>query len=606
MIEFASAWAALDAAGRDAAWSTPHGWATFIESLPTENTIQAARAELRYLRFPEYFLPIVSKEHRERIRDAFIDEIGTSSGHLDDDLFSITLALQAEAGGAIDYYVEPYKQRWDAGAAPSQSVKRAWLIRGSSVKGVNITDDWRSEGFVSLAASQLPILEPPYQPASIRDAVDEGYSTLSYVKRGEKLRDIRAFLLTVSPGDIVVTTSDGALYAGVVTGEAQFVDSVGGRSNLRRAAEWVSDQEPVDYAELSAPVKARLRSSGDLTDLTDLIGDLEPLVETLTPDDSSETAMIEADQSPRILVTGDELKFLPHADPASLLVSEAWVRDVVGLLNEKRQVVLYGPPGTGKTYQAQKIAELVAPFEAIRIVQFHPSYSYEDFFEGYRPVATGDDGRMSFVLRPGPFRRIVSEAEAHPDVSYVLIIDEINRANLAKVFGELYFLLEYRDQAIDLLYADENVQSFTLPKNVFIIGTMNTADRSIAMVDSAMRRRFGFISVHPDDPEVKQLLPRWLERESRDQLPARLLDALNARIDDRDMKIGPSYFMTPASASSKGLERIWRTSIMPLLEELHFGDGVNVEERYKLSALLRSLGEGDDGDVVGESDSEDE
>lgn len=129
-------------------------------------------------------------------------------------------------------------------------------------------------------------------------------------------------------------------------------------------------------------------------------------------------------------------------------------------------------------------------------MQFHPSYSYEDFFEGYRPVPS-EDGKVGFELRPGPFRRIVEAARQDLSMPHILIIDEINRGNLAKIFGELYFLLEYRDQSIGLLYSAGEEDDFTLPGNVFLIGTMNTADRSIALVDTAMRRRFAFMPLHP-------------------------------------------------------------------------------------------------------------
>ena len=133
----------------------------------------------------------------------------------------------------------------------------------------------------------------------------------------------------------------------------------------------------------------------------------------------------------------------------------------------------------------------------MKLVQFHPAYTYEDFFEGYRPAPARPRARSASSCRPGRSASSSNRAREHPDQAFVLIIDEINRANLAKVFGELYFLLEYRDQAVDLLYSADD-EGFTLPTNLFVIGTMNTADRSIALVDAAMRRRFAFVELDPD------------------------------------------------------------------------------------------------------------
>jgi 5-methylcytosine-specific restriction protein B len=185
---------------------------------------------------------------------------------------------------------------------------------------------------------------------------------------------------------------------------------------------------------------------------------------------------------------------------------------------------------------------------------------------------------VAFTLKPGPLRRLVDAAREHREEPHVLIIDEINRGNLAKIFGELYFLLEYRGEAIDLLYSSDAEtgadQAFTLPKNLIILGTMNTADRSIALVDAAMRRRFSFVELHPSVAPTSLVLRGWLEREGLPDEAARLLDELNARIEDHDFKIGPSYLMRPSIyASAGGFERVWRTQILPLLEEHHYGDG---------------------------------
>jgi len=189
-------------------------------------------------------------------------------------------------------------------------------------------------------------------------------------------------------------------------------------------------------------------------------------------------------------------------------------------------------------------------------------------------------------------RALAAEARADRERAYILIIDEINRANLAKVFGELYFLLEYRNDAIRLQYSPQD--SFTLPPNVFLVGTMNTADRSIALVDTAMRRRFAFVEMHPEEPPVLDLLTRWLAANGKDgDERAGLLAALNAEIgaEDRDYKIGPSYLMTPDVEAEGGLDRVWEYSILPLLEEHYYGrlTRPQVRERFGLAAIRNKV-----------------
>ncbi len=143
-------------------------------------------------------------------------------------------------------------------------------------------------------------------------------------------------------------------------------------------------------------------------------------------------------------------------------------------------MILYGPPGTGKTYLAQELAEALAPEEQARsLVQFHPAYSYEDFFEGYRPVTDGDK-QITYELTRGPLAKLAEHAADNPEQQHVMVIDEINRANLPRVLGELLFLLEYRDKSIQVMHRSD--ASFNLPKNLWFIGTMNTADRSRSLM----------------------------------------------------------------------------------------------------------------------------
>ena len=197
-------------------------------------------------------------------------------------------------------------------------------------------------------------------------------------------------------------------------------------------------------------------------------------------DATSDAPTPDPDRQPRSLeALADELYF-----------DIGFLHDIERLLEEKGQVILQGPPGTGKTYVARELAECLAGSrERVRLVQFHPSYAYEDFVQGYRPSIV--DGRPGFVLKDGPLVEMAEAARKAPrDQKHFLVIDEINRGNLAKVLGELYYLLEYRDEKMRLQYSDAD---FSLPPNLYIIGTMNTADRSIALVDLALRRRFSFV-----------------------------------------------------------------------------------------------------------------
>ncbi|WP_426725288.1 McrB family protein [Curtobacterium flaccumfaciens] len=269
---------------------------------------------------------------------------------------------------------------------------------------------------------------------------------------------------------------------------------------------------------------------------------------------------------------------------ATLHLPEPWLQDTLDLIERRKQVILYGPPGTGKTFLAQALSKHVTDGTdgETTIVQFHPTYSYEDFFEGFRPVANDDSGNLAFTLRKGPLRRLADAAAANPEANYFLVIDEINRGNIAKVFGELYFLLEYRDSEISLLYSDE---PFTLPSNIFVIGTMNTADRSIAMLDAAMRRRFAFIELHPERAPVQNVLTRWAATEGLQDDRADLLTRLNAQIEDHDAKVGPSFLMRDLAET--GLQDVWRYEILPLLAEHHYGEGVDLEARYGLATLRR-------------------
>lgn len=456
-----------------------------------------------------------------------------------------------------------------------EAPQRAWFVRGNAVDGQNLVRTWLAKGTCSLRANRLRTLTPPVDRPTLAAYVEEDYADRSYNARSEKLHEFDLFLNRVNVGDLVVT-NDGGLYVGTVTGDAESLVSADGRSNLRRTVTWHNAGSPVDLETTSKSFVALARNQRDIFDVSSELAMLARVVEPGAPEPVDGEVHRLGEPTPEL--AGD------------LLIDLAWLERMVRLLRDRRQLILYGPPGTGKTFLAKTLAQSLTDDKAVKLVQFHPSYSYEDFFEGFRPT-TSTDGAMSFALRPGPFRRLVDLARDDKSTAYILIIDEINRANLAKVFGELYFLLEYRDDNIDLLYGsgDDTGGGFTLPENVYIIGTMNTADRSIALVDAAMRRRFAFLAMHPDEEPTKGLLRRWLAREELDSEVADLHDLLNERIDDADFKIGPSYFMRSSVYEPDGLELTWSTAILPLLEEHHFGEGLEVTRRYGLDALRRVL-----------------
>ena len=255
------------------------------------------------------------------------------------------------------------------------------------------------------------------------------------------------------------------------------------------------------------------------------------------------------------------------------------LKDWIDQLRRKQQLILYGPPGTGKTYLAERLAHYLANGGGFsEFVQFHASYAYEDFVQGIRPQVV--EGTLHYELAAGRFLRFCAKARQAGEKPCVLIIDEINRANLVRVFGELMYLLEYRHRPIALAGGGPE---FSIPANVYLIGTMNTADRSIALVDQAMRRRFTFVRLRPN----YQLLANYLKDKGvpSEKLVA-LLKEVNQSIGDEDCELGISFFMVADVATV--LAHIWQGEVEPYLEEVFF-DRPDQMVRFRWSKVAGRL-----------------
>jgi len=244
-----------------------------------------------------------------------------------------------------------------------------------------------------------------------------------------------------------------------------------------------------------------------------------------------------------------------------------WVRAI----HAKGQAILYGPPGTGKTFVAEKLAQHLAGGGdgEVRLVQFHPAYAYEDFIQGIRPQQAPDGNGLDYPVLSGRFLRFCREAAQRRGIC-VLIIDEINRANLARVFGELMYLLEYRQAEVPLAAGGR----FSIPANVRILGTMNTADRSIALVDHALRRRFAFLALAPNYEVLRHYHRTHATGFPVEPLIA-VLKEINLRIGDPNYHLGITFFLH-ADLRAR-IEDIWTMEIVPYLEEYFFDQADQVE-----------------------------
>ena len=397
--------------------------------------------------------------------------------------------------------------------------------------------------------------------AALKDAFDP---SLSY--RNDSLA-IWQFSREMKIGDIVFVKrgTDTIIGRGVVDSNYFYDESVEDGFKNTRKVRWINKGE---WAHPSGG-KAVLKTLTDLTTYTEYVEQLNALFET---EDDEEEMLVEE----KPLSTYTKADFLED-----VYISEDSYETLVGLLHKKKNVILTGAPGVGKTYAAKRLAYSmmgVKDPERVHLVQFHQSYTYEDFVEGFRPSNTG----LNFEIKKGAFYTFCKTAADDKENDYFFIIDEINRGNLSKIFGELFMLIEddKRGNDIQLLYSSDK---FSVPKNVYIIGMMNTADRSLAMIDYALRRRFAFYEMKPAfESEGFKEYQYSLESVKFNKLIDCIV-SLNQRITDDDSLgegfcIGHSYFCNLEEITGNTLSDIIEYEIIPLLKEYWFDELSKVKE----------------------------
>ena len=361
--------------------------------------------------------------------------------------------------------------------------------------------------------------------------------------------------------DVVFAKRSNTLVGkGIVTGDYIFDDSRQEYKNIR-TVKWLQ------ISEWEHPGKSVAKRLTDITPYTDYI---EKLITIFTPDE-----LDDVDTQPEV----DYPEYSSADFLSDVYMSEQDYETLVNVLKMKKNIILQGAPGVGKTFTAKRLAYSIIGAknpDRVQMIQFHQSYSYEDFIEGYRPTENG------FTIKKGSFYKFCKLAEEDDENDYFFIIDEINRGNLSKIFGELFMLIEKDKRGIELqlLYSDEN---FSVPPNVYIIGMMNTADRSLAMLDYALRRRFSFFTMKPGfNAPGFQAYQDSRKSDDFNKLIA-CVKQLNSKIAEdislgEGFCIGHSYFcsLTPETANTQTLSSIVEYELIPLLKEYWFDEPANV------------------------------
>ena len=411
-------------------------------------------------------------------------------------------------------------------------------------------DEFFDKGIMGIGWEELGDLKQYHSKTEIKEKMKESFGSDS--SHANSALATWQFANELKPGDVVFAKKGTGLIVGrgVVTSDYEYDPSRPDYNNIRKV-DWTNhDARP--FSE-----KLALKTLTNVTPYTEYVEKLERLFNPTIIDPPHPS-----------FPPYDSVDFLND-----VFMDEERYETLKTLLLNKKNVILQGAPGVGKTYAAKRLAYSIIGAKdqsRVTVIQFHQSYSYEDFIMGYRPTEHG------FELRQGVFYQFCKEAEQDDENDYFFIIDEINRGNLSKIFGELFMLLEKDKRGVELrlLYSNEK---FRIPKNVHLIGMMNTADRSLAMLDYALRRRFAFFEMRPafDSDGFGEYQER-LDSEKFNRLidcVEDLNDAISA--DDalgEGFCVGHSYFCDLEDATDDALSRIVEFEIVPLLKEYWFDE----------------------------------
>ena len=442
--------------------------------------------------------------------------------------------------------------------------KRYWLY--SPGNGASIWDECYQKGIMAIGWDYIGDLAAYNSKDEMKQAMkEESDPSLPYTMAAHATWQ---FAHDMKPGDIVFAKKGmyHIIGRGVVESGYEYDPSRKEYKNIRKV-KWTHK------GEWPHPGQAAMKTLTDITPYTDYVAQLNALFESDTIDDVEEQVI----EYPAY----DAEDFL-----AEVFMDEGSYETLVGLVRNKKNVILQGAPGVGKTFAAKRLAYSMMGVKdpnRVMMVQFHQSYSYEDFIMGFRPSEAG------FELKRGAFYNFCKQAEIDSENEYFFIIDEINRGNLSKIFGELFMLIETDKRGVELqlLYSDEK---FSVPGNVYLIGMMNTADRSLAMLDYALRRRFAFFEMKPGfDTDGFRAYRMGLASEKFDRL-INSIENLNSAIAADDSLgegfcIGHSYFCNLKKVTDQALSGIVEYELIPLLKEYWFDEPTKVKD---WASILRS------------------